>query len=282
MVKKRSKGDPGLDELYPLQAEKGTEKTGNWLPSVLLAAIPVIGAIVIAIINIKQADVQARMELLPTISVLETRVAEPTHIPPTAQVISMPITQTPSIPTPVPNLIDSMDKLANWKISFCDDECGKEHGGSSSIFTSLVPGETTEAVEVLYDLKEAGWVVITKNVDYQTLAGTIGMGFSYKGSGAPSTIEFKLLVRYPDTTEDMIFGAYMPHRTSTENEWIHVDELYDQDIKCLSPADLCALYPSTLASLKYIQRIDFAISHKPGDTPGLGKVVFDNLVGIKP
>lgn len=256
-----------------------------WIP-VIVAAITVIGSVVGASINMQQADLRARLELLPTINVLETRIAEPTPAPIKEEMI---VTQvflvTPtSIPTstPSPYLIDQMNIVSNWKPSVCNDECGQKNGNaSSSVFVNLVPGQTNEAIEILYDVENAGWVLITKNVDPQTLSGTTGLSFSYKGRGASNTIELKLLLRYPGDSRDTTFGASWNGKTDTDDNWSHIEALYNKDFTCWFPEDLCRKH-SDILELTAVKRIDLAISNKPGDTVGLGKVAFDDLVGIAP
>lgn len=56
------------------------KKPEIWIP-VIVAIIATVGSIIVARTNIQQAESRARQELLPTISVLETRIAEPTSMP---------------------------------------------------------------------------------------------------------------------------------------------------------------------------------------------------------
>jgi hypothetical protein len=51
-----------------------------WIP-VIVTLITVIGSVIIAAFNIQQAGDRARLELLPTINVLETSMAKPTVTP---------------------------------------------------------------------------------------------------------------------------------------------------------------------------------------------------------
>lgn len=56
------------------------KKPEIWIP-VIVAIIATVGSIIVARTNIQQAESRARQELLPTISVLETRIAEATSTP---------------------------------------------------------------------------------------------------------------------------------------------------------------------------------------------------------
>ena len=175
-----------------------------------------------------------------------------------------------------------MDRPSSWKPSFCDDQCGGSNG-KSSINVSLVPGKTDDALEISYIVKNTGWALITKNINPKILSGTIGISFFYKGSGAPNTIEFKLLLRYPGDSEDTAFGALWNSATDTNDNWASIEILYDRDITCWWPDDLCQKHGNS-PDLTAVKRIDLAISNKPeyGDIAGSGKVAFDDLVGIRP
>jgi hypothetical protein len=172
--------------------------------------------------------------------------------------------------------IDSMEELSSWGSSFCDKECGGLYG-NSSLEISLVPGKTNNGIEILYDLKNSGWVLITKNLDPNILSGTTGISFAYRGSGAPNTIELKVL--YSDSTT---FGTSWHRATDTGDNWISLEALYS-DFTCWWPSPQCEKYGNNL-SLTAVKIIEFGISNKPGfsDKAGLGKVVFDDVVGIPP
>lgn len=180
------------------------------------------------------------------------------------------------------NMIDTMDELSHWAPSFCDPVCGGSYGPSALVVSS-VPGKTNNAVEIIYDLKKSGWVLITRNidpnVDRKILSRTDGIGFAYKSAGTPITIELKLLLRYPGDTEDTVFGASW--KADTGGNWTRVEARYDKDITCWWPDALCQKH-GNLIELTALKRIDLAISNKLGDREGLGRVTFDDLVGITP
>jgi hypothetical protein len=190
--------------------------------------------------------------------------------------------QETSTPVVDPFTIDSMDELSNWAPSFCDSQCGAAYGPSAFVVSS-VPGKTNNAVEVIYDLKPSGWVFISRkvdpNVDLKTLSRTRGIAFMYKSAGTPATLELKLLLRYPGDAEDTTFGASW--KADTSGNWTRIEARYDRDIACLWPAVLCEKHGGVL-ELSALKRIELAISNKPGDTAGLGRVTFDDLVGVEP
>ena len=196
--------------------------------------------------------------------------------------VTQPVTVTPE-PTLTldPYLIDSMDVLTNWAPSFCDKKCGGQNG-SSGLSLSAVTGNTNNAVEVVYDLKKEGWVLITKNIDpnldLKILSKTVGISFRYKSSSPPHKIELKFLLRYPGDTEDTAFGASW--KTSPSDGWTRVEARYDKDLSCWWPEALCQKHGNRL-EFSAIKRIDLAIANI-GEVTSLGKMAFDDLVGIPP
>jgi hypothetical protein len=191
----------------------------------------------------------------------------------------VPITET-SLPAPF--TIDTMDEISTWVPSFCDNACGGLQG-SSALFIDSVPGKRNGAIEILYNVKKYGWVLITKQIDpirdIQVLSRTKGISFFYKSNGALNTIELKLLLHYPGDPTDTAFGAFW--KTDTKDTWTRVEALYNKDIKCWWPEDLCKVH-GDIPELTAVKRIDLAISNRSGDTPGLGKIAFDELIGIPP
>jgi len=254
--------------------------------AVQVAIVTALTAIVVAAINAIVNAQAVRSELEPTIIAQGTRIAELTNTIPMPQVITqiveLQVTPTAtSIPTPVPHLIDEMEKISDWSPSSCKDTCESAAlYGNSVILVSLAQGRTDNALEIVFDLKNKGWVGITRRVDTQLLLGTKGITFHYKGTGAPNTIELKLLLRYPGDPDDTTFGASWKRATDTNESWVSAEALYDRDFTCWWPVDLCEKHDKAL-NLNYVQRIDFAISNKSDDdTVGLGKVAFDDLAGI--
>jgi hypothetical protein len=242
---------------------------------------------------------KVREELLATIAAQGTKIAKPTSTPRIEQITvtkeiivtrvvePTPLATLPVGPTPLATLtadpltLETMDELSNWSPSFCDQECGGVHGPSALIVSS-VPGRGNNAVEVIYDLKPSGWVLITKNIDpnadLKILSKTSGLSFWYKSSSASTRIELKFLLRYPGDTEDTAFGASW--KTLGSDSWIRLEARYDGDFGCWWPEALCQRHGNVL-EFTAIKRIDLAVANI-GETASLGKVIFDDLVGIPP
>jgi hypothetical protein len=129
-----------------------------------------------------------------------------TPVPPTD-------TSTPEPPTstamPTPFIIDDMDSTLDWK-QYGDDR------GSSMVLRST-PGMIDNAVEISFDLKQDGYAGISKVFYPRILSGTEGIGFSYNGSGAPNTIEFKLLYTPDNNGKSAVFSVEWRHMTATNN-----------------------------------------------------------------
>jgi len=207
--------------------------------------------------------------------------ATPTPAPlPSATPVPTPTLAPTLTPAPTPHIVVGVGSPSSWKPSFCDDKCGGSNG-RSSININLVPGRTNNAIEVSYDVKNAGYVVITKNINPKVLSGTAGMSFFYKGSGAPNTIEFKLMLRYPGDNDDTTYGITWNGATDTGDKWTLVEVPYT-DFTCWWPGPNCQKHGDRL-DLMMVLRMDFAISNKPdrGDMAGSGKVAFDDVLGLR-
>jgi hypothetical protein len=231
------------------------------------------------------ADItKIRQELLSTITVQETKIAEPTSTPRveqiTEQVIVTQIVVITSTPVPTPAKPPYSLDLKDWQTDFCDDKCGMQSGVSaSSIIAPIVPGRNYEAIEVIYEVRNSGWVLIKKEITPDVLAGTKGLSFFYKGIGQPNSIEFKLLLRYPGDPEDTTFGVIWARATDTGDQWKSHEALYDVDFKCWGPSELCEKHGNVF-DMESVHRIEFGISNKAGDTAGLGNVSFTEVAGI--
>jgi hypothetical protein len=175
-------------------------------------------------------------------------------------------------PTPPPGIIDPMDTL-NWNLGFCDEKCGGP-GRASSIKDVLVPGKRNDAVEILYYLNKGGWVSIKKEIDPKILEGTKGISFFYKGIGAPSTIELKLVLN-----DETTYGARWNSATDTGDRWTPIEALYDVNFSCWWLESQCKQHGS-FPVLTAVKKIEISISSQSEDTAGLGKVAFDDIVGI--
>ncbi|MDQ5821499.1 MAG: hypothetical protein M3540_08670 [Actinomycetota bacterium] len=128
-----------------------------------------------------------------------------------------------------------------------------------------------------YSVGHSGWVGITKAIPAGVLSGTERIEFDFKGTGAPNSVEFKLI--YPaDGGAAPIFGSIWRHATDTEGDWRRVRVLR-ADFSCW-PRTGCRegepLDPGRVV------KIDFAVSNKPegGDVAGRGSIAFKDVVAV--
>jgi uncharacterized repeat protein (TIGR01451 family) len=199
---------------------------------------------------------------IPTLSPWPTPTSgpeqEPTPIPtlpPWPTPTSGPEQELTPILTPTPLLetIDTMDSISGWRR--VQDNMG------STINIESVPGRTDNGINISYDLKRGGWVLISKKIDPEiNLSKYSGVRFYYKGSGGPNTIELKLI--YED---DTTFGVRW-HRATVADNWVTREAPYsDYDL------DL---------DLAKVKKIEFAISNSREDEYGSGWVIIDDVQGI--
>lgn len=219
---------------------------------------------------------------IPQPTLTPTRTPVPTETPTPTKTLTPTATPFPTeAPTPTPSIkyIDQFEAIRNWETAFCDDKCGGSKG-ASSVSISLIPGRTGKAVKVSFDLKESGWVLITRGIYPGLLFETSGISLFYRGSGAPNTLELKLILRYPGDTDDTTFGMAWPRATLTDNQWVLIEAPYSS-FTCWWPQSNCAKHGDVLDLTKVV-KIDLAISNKSGDLPGYGEVAFDDLIGLLP
>jgi hypothetical protein len=179
---------------------------------------------------------------------------------------------TPGLPspdtTPASSSLDTMDSTLNWRM-YSDDV------GSLGTISSI-PGMIGNAIEIAYDLMEWGWVGIAKNIDSETLSGARAIGFLYRGSGAPNTIELKLLYEPDSTGESAVFSVFWS-RATVADDWARLEAPFSvfacwEDTPCRRGE---GLDPSR------VMVIDFAVSNKPGDVPGGGAIAIDQVQVIE-
>jgi len=170
--------------------------------------------------------------------------------------------------TPTPIIVDNMNGLSGW-------ERIPDYKGSS-IDVQSVHGLYDNAIEISYDLKEDGYVVISKEIDPEILTETEGLNFYYKGSGKPNTIEFKLV--YGKDFDETTYGILWNKATIVDN-WIFIEVPYNH-FSCWWPENNCERYGNKL-DVKNVRKIEFAISNKPndGDMYGSGWLIIDEIQG---
>lgn len=170
------------------------------------------------------------------------------------------------VPAPKPFVIDDMSGAALWNTAT---------DGRSSLFVYGEDERTTHVLKLHYAVNKDGWVAIHREISPAALANARAIGFSFKGSGAPNTIELKL-IRKPDKDgRSAIFGVMWNHATNTGG-WRSVEAPYSlfvcwKETGCL---------PGEVLNPGEVWKIDIAISNKAGDTPGAGTVWIGPIVGI--
>jgi hypothetical protein len=213
---------------------------------------------------------------LPKLTPTPTSTLIPTLTPTSIPTVTPAFTPA-FTPTPAPLRIVDTGTRTGWRPNF---EQSKSNNFLNAV--GLVEGRTSgqQAIQITYDLGENGFDVITKGFDPKILSGTTGISFYYMGSGAPNSIEFKLIARYPGAKDDTTYGVIWNGVTETNGKWILVPVKY-ADFTCWWPN--CKQYPGKLV-LAYVDRLDLVVSNKPdkGDIPGSGTVVFDDIFAIQP
>jgi len=150
----------------------------------------------------------------------------------------------------------------------------------SSMDITIVSWKTGKGLEIAYDLKEKGYVVISKEVDDlndpEVLSKIKGIRFFYKGSGKPNTIELKLV--YGDDS-GTTFGILWNKKTVAD-DWVPIEVSYSQ-FSCWWPEDSCLRYGNELDTNR-VKKIEFAVSNKlyGGDEYGSGTLIIDDVQGI--
>lgn len=162
--------------------------------------------------------------------------------------------------------VDSMDSLVGW--TAYTDDLGSTLGISSK------PGRTDSAIELLFDLQESGWVGLTRTVSPGLLAGSDGIAFYLRGSGEPNTVELKLL--YPIENDVSPVFSVNWHASSATDDWVRLEAYFDQ-FTCWEETG-CDL--GEVPDPALVARIDFAISHKLDDVPGVGMVLLDSVEAL--
>jgi hypothetical protein len=208
----------------------------------------------------------------PTNTPTPTFTPTPTNTPTPTLTPAPTNTPTPTpTSTPTPIIIDTMDSTSGWS-TYADDE-------GSTISIDSVPGRTNNGLEITFDVVEWGWVGISKAINPEILPmlpRIERLGFFYVGSGAPNTIEFKLVYQPDSEGESAIFSVLWPGATVTDG-WTFL-EIPVSALACWADT---GCQPDEEIDLERVWKIDFAISNKEGDTPGSGTVILDEIQGIR-
>lgn len=165
------------------------------------------------------------------------------------------------IRAPMRKTLFTMDDLAGWNIY----NTGKS---SASIVTTT--GMAGQALAISYTLGANEWVGISNRITPGAISGTEEIGFSYQGSGAPNTVELKLI--YDAGT---VFGILSPPTATVTSGWTLFEVPYSK-FACWRDTPGCLTGEEKL-DLDKVTIVDIAISNKPGSTPGHGRIVIDEL-----
>lgn len=165
-------------------------------------------------------------------------------------------------------IIDRMDALSLWSSS------QNETGTPPTI--SREQGRTTNAMKLSYTLSEDSWVIVTKEINPQILAGTKGIRFYYKGDGAPNTIELKLICT-PDSNEKSAVYSVLWNDATNARDWMSLEASYVSFVCCTGTG----CQPGEALKPENVWKIEIAVSNKPFDTPGEGFILIDDIQAFK-
>ncbi|MEI6103331.1 MAG: transglutaminase domain-containing protein [Methanothrix sp.] len=158
-------------------------------------------------------------------------------------------------------LIDSMESTAGWEL--VKDEKG------SSLNLSTIPGKKGNATQIAYDIKEGGFVGISREINPAILAQANGINFSCFVSGNQNTIQLRLIC-----DDGIVFGASW--NVAKKEIWESYSALYSK-LRCLSSG----CNKSNEFNVSEARRLEFRISGDltTGDELGPGAVILDQVQG---
>ena len=145
----------------------------------------------------------------------------------------------------------------------------------------VVDDDSMNRILLSTNLEEEGYVAIYKKLTPQLLKQTNGIGLIYSGTGAPNTLELRLIDKH-----ETIFEAVWQNATATDGREELKQVLYsdfrcrkivreEQPGNCRTDEDVRTL----VFNPEDIDRIDFTFSNKPeiGDVAGQGTVVIKEI-----
>lgn len=261
---------------YRWSATAGTLSKDD-TPSVEFTAPDRAGEVAITVeVTIGETNLTGRKRfqvVRPTGTPTEGPSATPTKTPtetPTTSPTATPTKTLTATPTPEENyLLKSPEISVGW-------ERGATEGATITTSPTVGRNEQDLALEIAYSVEEWGWVSVNRKSFVPLSATSKGVEFTYSGSGASNTIEFKLVVPY--NGEEVYFLASWGSATDTEGNWMTLKAPYTA-FRCAWPEDICPNV-DTIDPTQVI-KIDFAIANKMGDEPGAGVVIIDNFKEIE-
>ena len=159
-------------------------------------------------------------------------------------------------------IIDTMDSIDGWVTS-------KDSKGSN-ISISSYPARKGLGIGISYNLKQGGWVDISRNVDPKVLSQVEGLNFSFIATDKQNTIELRLA--YANGTE---FGySWRPDL----GKWVYLQALF-KDFKCYGLRNICSRLNNELDP-NNVGKLEIIVSSQPGDEARSGRAVIDHIRGV--
>jgi WD40 repeat protein len=180
------------------------------------------------------------------------------------EIVSIVIWQSKEKVSPkIVPIIDTMDDITVWETA------GDDKG--STINLTSIPGKKQNGTKVSYDLKESGWIGISKKIDPIILSEASGISISYFLMGNPNPLELRMV--YDDGTIFSVCWSKM-----ATNTWSYENAMYK---------DFVHLYTGighelnkTSLDVNKVRKIELVLSNQLGNMAGPGTIVFDNINGI--
>lgn len=196
-----------------------------------------------------------------------TSTRPPTHTPTSSPSPSPSPTPTMT-PAPTAVVIDGMESLAGWG-RFNDAF------GSAINISTTAEGMLDNAMRVDFDLKQGGFVGISKVIAPAPLSGTQGLRFFYTGAGPTDTIELKLLYK-PDANGKGEVFSYSQREIAGADHWV----VFEQGYSAFDCGDTCKV-PGQKVDPARVWRMEIAVSHQLAGAPGVGHVILDQIEALK-
>jgi len=160
-------------------------------------------------------------------------------------------------------LIDNMDSTKGW-IPYASAD--------NTLSVETVDGVKKQAALVIFYVQQGGYVGISKPVETPLFDNTTELQLFYRGNGAANTFEVKLLATPNAEGKSAVFSYEIPHGSDTQG-WVALNVPYAK-FKCWEST---GCRKDEIISPSQIYKIDFAISCKGNDEPGVGTVIIDHI-----
>lgn len=167
----------------------------------------------------------------------------------------------PECPSNCSTSIEQMEDVMMWN-TWDDDK-------NSSVTKNSVSAWKNNGIRIDYNLTEDGYVGIYKQIEPKELSYTEGLRLHYMGSGAPNTIELKLI------RDDGAPFVYPCNNATNTDGWRRIDACYKK-FECWDK-NVCN---GDIIEPSRIKQLEIAISNKEGDKIGKGFVIVDEIEGI--